>query len=342
MNRITIKTKDFKDILAKLRIITKKGIGCDSFLFVFQDRFLTHNRVSTVIYQHNLFDLNDEFAVDFITLDRFMKNAKGEDVEITSNRETVTFKVGREELESAKNEKVFNEIKAINFNIPKGYEDLPSDFVDGLNVAKEFVGTDCTRPSLTFIRVDNDVIEATNGQVLCRYTMDDSLSSFFIRNSDIANIVSIEPDRYFVDSNKLYLMNKTLGCHFILANSTMTPIDFDHVIDPLKDIDRYTFGEDVLDKLEIASVALNNPKMDAVFMENSQGNVTISSENGKVKTKAVVTVDTDDEFLVKCRSAYLKKVFECSNKVAVLPNEHKMFADNGRYCVVVMMMKTKE
>lgn len=342
MSNITIKTKDFKDILAKLRIITKKGIGYDSFLFAFQDKFLTYNRVATVIYQYNLFDLDDEFAIDFMTLDKFIKNAKGEEVVITTNSETVTFRVGREEIETAKNEKVFKEIKAINFNIPRGYEDLPSDFVEGLNVAKEFVSADVARPVLNFVRVDNDVIEATNGQVLCRYTMDDSLSSFFIKNTDIANIVTIEPDMYYVEEGKLYLKNKILGCHFILANSTVNPIDFDHVINPLKDVERYTFGEDALDKLEIASVALNNPKVDAVVMELKEGNATISSENGRVKTKAVVTVDTEDEFIVKCRSAYLRKAFECSNKVAILPSEHKMFADNGRYCVVVMLMKTKE
>jgi DNA polymerase III sliding clamp (beta) subunit (PCNA family) len=272
-----------------------------------------------------------EFTIKIDKLDEFLNKIKTETVDISIQRENVTFKAGKYSvdipmLSMQKDYFVFDD------DITE-WNELPVDFVQAIEKTYFCVAKPDSRKFMSSIKIDNDKAVATNGQRLIVYTMKSEMGSLLLEANIIKEIIRYNIRQfaqkdgkvYFRSNNTIFVFTETTG-EFPPYQKLMTnEYEFKLKLPP-----------DLLEGINVVSLFAEPDTMIDFEIANRKIKSTSHSATGKVNYTDDIATDENINF--KLKPVFLQDILKDANELYI-EKEMAYFSTETYYYIFMLGRK---
>lgn len=202
-------TKPLLEILNQLKkAVSSKDIFEQGKAFYFTgNHIMTYNDQIGIFYP---FESDISFMVPAEEFLKILSKARTKAVELSVNEGTLTIKANTLEaqLKCIEYSEITDNMASSLENIK--WKKLPKDFMQGVSLTMFSTSTDMSKPHLTCLHIDEDVISSSDNLRISQYTMESKIKDSFLLPAKSASELSTfkEIHKYSLDDSWVYFLSK--------------------------------------------------------------------------------------------------------------------------------------
>lgn len=199
-----------KELLQKLEQV-KSGLTnkevieqADSFVF-HENRIYTYNDEISISVESPI-DVN--CSVKAKELLSILSKMKGDEIRITTSSSELIIKDGKARAGIKTESEISMPLDEVD--IPEKWKKIPKNFMDGIKFCSISYSKDMSKPALTCLHINKEMMESCNGYSLTRFNLDSKLNKFLIPGDVCQHILKHNFDRIAVTKEWIHFKEKEL------------------------------------------------------------------------------------------------------------------------------------
>ena len=336
-----------KNELQKALELVKPGLSnkenieqTTSFAFM-NGHVVTYN--DEISIQHPIKDLDLTGAIQAEELYNLLSKLKTEEISLTKEGNEIIIESGKAKAGL----KIEDEIKLPLQEIEgkREWKELPENFIQALQFVLHTCSSDMSKPVLTCIHCNKDVIQASDGFKIAKFTLDNelSISEFLIPSRSAIAVIKIKPIKIALTNGWVHFKTKNntvISCRIFEDNFPETSHLF-----KLKESVKLIFPKDlseILDKVKVFTKADFITEEEAfIVIKDKKLKIRAESEQGWFEETMNMRYKGDGiEFFIN--PVFLQTVLKKSNECKLDNNKIFFEGENWKYLIMLMIKKEVE
>lgn len=200
-----------KSILLEALAITKPGLATRELIpqttaFAFmENRIVTYN--DEISISHPIHGINFEGVIQADELYSLLAKVKRKEIEITKEDNNIVLTSGKMIVGMKVQTEI--ELPLEEITEAKSWHSIPENFCDVLSFVIPASSKDMSRPILTCVHVNKNIVEASDGYRVLQYTLNDKIKTpeFLLPVSAASEVIKMEPTK--ISKSKGWIHFKT-------------------------------------------------------------------------------------------------------------------------------------